>query len=275
MASSSTSSTSRSGPTRPCGSGTPFRSRPGTRLSPRTRFWRRRSTRILQELEGELDLRAAVMHVRLQGASVTFVAPVSSDAWEWTLDRAIATARASRGHLTFVGSEDDWAADVFGRRPGQLPRVSPVCERAAPSARSHQRRRSSTSCLSAQPLLVPMAELAWCLDPGRLLAWGRLGKRGTRHLRAESRKRGQHRRPGRRGSELDAARGLADARRRARRARCGRQLSPPRSRTCAAATRSSEGQHGLDEQRADRRRPRPPATVPLQCRVLSPRRSRC
>ena len=122
--------------------------------------------RLLQELEGELDLRAAVMRVRLQGAAVTFVAPVSSDAWEWTLVRAIATARASRGHLTFVGSEDHWAADTTHL-----------------STRSAIRALASSPevfdvVLSDLPLLVPMAELAWCLDPRRLLAWGRLAGEG-------------------------------------------------------------------------------------------------
>jgi isocitrate/isopropylmalate dehydrogenase len=132
---------------------------------------------LLRELEGELDLRAAVMRVRLQGASVTFVAPISSDAWEWTLERAIATARASRGHLTFVGSEDDWAADASAAGRDNCLGVTHL------STRSAIRALASTPevfdvVLSSIPLLVPMAELAWCLDSRRLLAWGRLAGEG-------------------------------------------------------------------------------------------------
>ena len=67
---------------------------------------------LLQSLEGELDLRPAVMRARLQGAAITFVAPLRDDAWAWTLERAIATARSSRGHLTFVGSEEGWTAEA-------------------------------------------------------------------------------------------------------------------------------------------------------------------
>ncbi|HUQ23661.1 MAG TPA: isocitrate/isopropylmalate family dehydrogenase [Gaiellaceae bacterium] len=132
---------------------------------------------LLQELEGELDLRAAVMRVRLQGAAVTFIAPVGPDAWEWTLERAIATARASRGQLTFVGSEDGWAADASAAGRDNCLGVTHL------STRSAIRALASTPevfdvVLSAQPLLVPLAELAWCLDPGRLLAWGRLAGEG-------------------------------------------------------------------------------------------------
>ena len=132
---------------------------------------------LLRELEGELDLRAAVMHVRLREATVTFVAPVSSEAWEWTLDRAMATARSSRGHLTFVGSEDDWAGDASTAGRDNCLGVTHL------STRSAIRALASTPevfdvVLSALPLLVPMAELAWCLDPRRVLAWGRLAGEG-------------------------------------------------------------------------------------------------
>jgi len=133
--------------------------------------------RLLQELEGELDLRAAVMRVRLQGAAVTFVAPVSSDAWEWTLERAIATARASRGHLTFVGSEDGWAADVAAAGRDNCLGVTQLSTRSAIRALASSPEVFDV-VLSDLPLLVPMAELAWCLDPRRLLAWGRLAGEG-------------------------------------------------------------------------------------------------
>ena len=132
---------------------------------------------LLQELEGELDLRAAVMRVRLQGAAVTFVAPVSPDAWEWTLQRAIGTARASRGQLTFVGSEDGWAADVTAAGRDNCLGVTHLSTRSAIRALASSPEVFDV-VLSDLPLLVPMAELAWCLDPRRLLAWGRLAGDG-------------------------------------------------------------------------------------------------
>lgn len=133
---------------------------------------------LLQSLEGELDLRAGVMRVRLRGAAVTIVAPLSSDAWEWTLDRAIATARSSRGRLTFVGSEDGWAAEAeaaSGRDDGlDVTRLS--------TRRTIRALASSPDAFDVlvcdRPLLVPLAELAWCLDARRVLAWGRLAGNG-------------------------------------------------------------------------------------------------
>lgn len=134
---------------------------------------------LLHELEGELDLRAAVMRVRLPGAAITIVAPVRSDAWEWTLERAISTARSSRGHLTFVGSDDDdWTAEAAlasGRDHGLgVTRLS--TRRAIRALVSSPDSFDVLVC--ARPLLVPLAELAWCLDSRRVVAWGRLAGEG-------------------------------------------------------------------------------------------------
>ena len=92
---------------------------------------------LLHSLEGELDLRAAVMRARLRGAAITFVAPLRSDAWDWTLERAIATARSSRGHLTFVGSEDGWTAEAAAasERDDGLERHAPLHAPHDPHAR--------------------------------------------------------------------------------------------------------------------------------------------
>jgi 3-isopropylmalate dehydrogenase len=133
---------------------------------------------LLQELEGDLDLRASVTRVRLQGAAITFVAPLRSDAWEWTLERAFATARASRGHLTFVGSEDGWAAEAAlasGRDHG-LGDTYLSTRRAIRALASTPESFDVVVC--ARPLLVPLAEIAWCLDPRRVMAWGRLAEDG-------------------------------------------------------------------------------------------------
>jgi 3-isopropylmalate dehydrogenase len=133
---------------------------------------------LLQALESELDLRAAVMRARLRGDAVTIFAPLRSGAWEWTLERAATAAHSSRGHLTLVGSEDGWAAEA-----------------ATASGRDHglgvthlSTRRAIRALVSSPdafdvvvcdlPLLVPLAELAWCLDNRRVLAWGRLAGNG-------------------------------------------------------------------------------------------------
>ena len=132
---------------------------------------------LLQELEGELDLRASVMRVRLREATITFVAPVSSDAWDWTLERAIATARSSRGQLTFVGSEDGWAADVAAAGRDNCLGVTHLSTRRAIRALASSPEVFDV-VLCAEPLLVPLAEVAWCLDSRRVLAWGRLAGDG-------------------------------------------------------------------------------------------------
>ena len=131
---------------------------------------------LLQALEGELDLRAAVMRVRLRDAATTFVAPIHPDAWEWTLERAIATARVSRGHLTFVGSDDRRAADVAASCRDNCLGVTHLSTRNAIRALASDPDVFDV-VVCDRPLLVPLAEVA-CLDPRRVLAWGRLAANG-------------------------------------------------------------------------------------------------
>ena len=133
---------------------------------------------LLQALEGELDLRAAVVRVRLRASTITFVAPLRTDAWDWTLERAAATASSSRGHLTFVGSEDGWAAEAVAasRRDHGLEVTRLSTRRAIRALVSSPDSFDVVVC--AQPLLVPLAELGWCLDSRRVLAWGRLAGNG-------------------------------------------------------------------------------------------------
>ena len=132
---------------------------------------------LLQELEGELDLRASVLRVRLREATITFVAPIRSDAWDWTLERAIATARSSRGQLTFVGSEDGWAADVAAAGRDNCLGVTHLSTRRAIRALVSSPEVFDV-VVCAEPLLVPLAEVAWCLDSRRVLAWGKLAGDG-------------------------------------------------------------------------------------------------
>ena len=128
---------------------------------------------LLTALEDELDLRAAVMRVRMNGATITFLAPLREDEWEWTLERAVATARSSRAHVTFLAGDDGWAAAASGHGLG----VARVSTRQAIRALASKPEIFDV-VVCALPLLVPLAELAWCLDSRRVLAWGRLAGEG-------------------------------------------------------------------------------------------------
>lgn len=134
--------------------------------------------KLLASLEEELDLRAAVMRVRLRGSTVTFVCPLRHDSWEWTLDRAFRAAESSRGDVTLVGSEDGWsdfAEAAFEREDGVT--LSHLSTRRAVRALSSSPEAFDV-VVCARPLLVPLAELPWCLDPRRVHAWGRIAGEG-------------------------------------------------------------------------------------------------
>ena len=133
---------------------------------------------LLRSLVAELDLRAGVMRARLANAAITFVAPLRADAWDWTLGRAAATARSSRGHLTFVGSEDGWAAEAaaVSARDDGLDVTFMSTRRTIRTLVSSPESFDVVVC--TPPLLVPLAELGWCLDSRRVLAWGRLAEGG-------------------------------------------------------------------------------------------------
>jgi 3-isopropylmalate dehydrogenase len=133
---------------------------------------------LLRALEAELDVRAGVMRVRRNGASLTLLAPLTADAWEWTLERAVATAESSRGDLTLVGSDDGWAdeATAVSERVDGLTVSSVSTRRAIHTLASDPAAFDVVVC--DRPLLLPLAELAWCLDPRRVLAWGRLAGNG-------------------------------------------------------------------------------------------------
>jgi 3-isopropylmalate dehydrogenase len=85
----------------------------------------------LDDVEAELDLRAAVTHVRFapRGA-VWLLAPLADDAAEWTIERAFALARTSRGHVASVDGDRTWRDlfdEVSGRHDGVLvEHVRPV-----------------------------------------------------------------------------------------------------------------------------------------------------
>jgi 3-isopropylmalate dehydrogenase len=67
----------------------------------------------LDGIEAELDLRAAVTHVRLGDGHVVYVlSPQADDVADWTVHRAFGLARATRGRLTSLDSDGGWAEMV-------------------------------------------------------------------------------------------------------------------------------------------------------------------
>ncbi len=108
-----------------CGSGTRSRPRRGTQRWTPTRSSPPPSTAsLLEALESELDLRAAVMRVRRSGRFVTFVAPLRADAWEWTLDRAATAAQFEPRPASPSSAARTAGTDVAdaAARPGRRPR---------------------------------------------------------------------------------------------------------------------------------------------------------
>jgi 3-isopropylmalate dehydrogenase len=133
----------------------------------------------LDALEAELDLRAAVERVRFdEHAELTLFAPLG-EAWEWTLERAVAAARASRGRLTLAGVDERWddaAAAVEHARDGlEVERLD-----AEHAMRALVVAPSRFDVLVCPPELHSSAgEVAGCLHPGRrTAAWGRLAASG-------------------------------------------------------------------------------------------------
>jgi 3-isopropylmalate dehydrogenase len=133
---------------------------------------------LLRTLEAELDVRAGLVRVRRNGSALTVLAPLVPDAWAWTLERAVATAHASRGALAFVGAEEGWteeAAAAAKHEHGlEVSRYS--TRRAIQQLVSEPTAFDVIVCERA--LLAPLGELAWCLDPRRVHAWGRLAADG-------------------------------------------------------------------------------------------------
>ena len=86
-------------------------------------------------------------------------------------------ARWSRGEVAFVGSESGWATRPPRPRTSRRPRDHSRLD-ARRSARSPRAPGAFDVVVCDLPLLVPLAELAWCLDSRRVLAWGRLAGAG-------------------------------------------------------------------------------------------------
>jgi len=73
----------------------------------------------LDDVEAELDLRAAVTHVRFSpGRRVWLLSPLAADAAEWTIERAFTLARSSSGRVVSVDGDRSWRdlVDEVARR---------------------------------------------------------------------------------------------------------------------------------------------------------------
>ena len=132
-----------------------------------------------------------------------------------------------------MGSEEGWAADVTAAGRDNCLGVTHLSTRSAIRALASSPEVFDV-VLSDLPLLVPMAELAWCLDPRRLLAWGRLAGEGPGIFGPSH------------GTAVDiAGQGVADPSSMLLAAalmlgeglgeQARRQRSPPRSRTCVGS----------------------------------------
>ncbi len=134
-----------------------------------------KSDAALATLEADLDLRASISRVRFEGrAELTILAPLGTDAWEWTLERAFSLARASRGRITLVGVDESWeneADSLEQRHDGlQIERLMP--QDAIRPLIFNPERFDVVVC--KRELARTAVEVAASLADGRTVAWGRL-----------------------------------------------------------------------------------------------------
>lgn len=123
-------------------------------------------------LEADLALRASVTWVRFDDWSeVSVLAPLGEDDWGWTLTRAAARARASRGQLTLVG-----AAAELDPEPDGLT-VERVTASEAFGALVVAPVRFDVIVCDAT-VAAAASDVAACTATRRIAAWGRLAESG-------------------------------------------------------------------------------------------------
>jgi isocitrate/isopropylmalate dehydrogenase len=135
-----------------------------------------RSDAVLTAVEADLDLRSSISRVRFEGrAELSILAPLGTEAWGWTLERAVLLARRSRARITLVGVDDSWEREaelVEHRRDGlEVERLTP---RDAIRALIFTPGRFDV-VVCAPELALTAVEVAASLANGRTVAWGRLG----------------------------------------------------------------------------------------------------
>jgi isocitrate/isopropylmalate dehydrogenase len=126
-------------------------------------------------LEADLDVRASIVRVRFdEQAELSVLAPLSDDAWEWTLDRAFSLACESRARIALVGVDDRWALQAAAaelRHDGmEVTRLEP-----AAAMRGLVLAPERFDVVVCPPELArPAVELAASFAGDRTTAWGRL-----------------------------------------------------------------------------------------------------
>jgi isocitrate/isopropylmalate dehydrogenase len=133
----------------------------------------------LEPIEAELDLRASVGRVRYDGDhELSVLAPLHEEAWGWTIGRAFAVARASRGRVSFVGVDERWSSAATVAEADHdgiaVERVS-----AADTMRLLVEAPFRFDVLVCTPELAQVAtDVAACTRKQRVAAWGRIAAEG-------------------------------------------------------------------------------------------------
>ena len=134
-----------------------------------------KSDAALATLEADLDLRTSISRVRFEGrAELSILAPLGTDAWEWTLERAFSLACSSRGRITLVGVDESWEneADRLEQRHDGLEIERLMPQDAIRPLIFNPERFDVVVC---KPELTRTAvEVAASLADARTVAWGRL-----------------------------------------------------------------------------------------------------
>jgi isocitrate/isopropylmalate dehydrogenase len=134
-----------------------------------------KSDAALTSLEADLDLRTSIVRVRYDGrAELSILSPLGDDAWGWTLARAFALARASRGRITLVGVDESWeaeAARLEHQHDGlEIERLAPQ-DAIRPLIFTPER---FDVVVCAPELARTVVDVAASLAESRTVAWGRL-----------------------------------------------------------------------------------------------------
>ncbi|HXY86181.1 MAG TPA: hypothetical protein VEH52_11940 [Gaiellaceae bacterium] len=137
-----------------------------------------KSGHALVALEEDLDFHATVVSVRFDHGNITLFSPLGPDGWAWTLERASASARASRGRITLVGVDPRWAdeADELEAYGDGLEVERLDAQEAVRALVFDPERFDVVVCPPELTRTAP--DLAAGLRSRRTTAWGRLAPEG-------------------------------------------------------------------------------------------------
>ncbi|HZR91200.1 MAG TPA: isocitrate/isopropylmalate family dehydrogenase [Gaiellaceae bacterium] len=133
----------------------------------------------LAGVESELDLRARLTRVVHRRGAFTLLSPAGADSERWTVERAFAVARRSRGRLASVDPDDAWAAlaDEVGDSHAGVD-VEHLSVRDGLEALAFEPQRFDV-LVTGQQLSRLLDDVAALLErDGRVVACGRLAASG-------------------------------------------------------------------------------------------------